>query len=933
MAAQDKIEVTRQQIKKALKFPGLDEIKSMDELCEKLKNWDNSEKSKYLNQLLNEIRIQRGDARTYQAKIDLLNQKCILEGEKTEQPHSDPKPAKKAAAPRKSVDTLKVKDSKKQTLEKVREEYHNKSNAFTMVTEDQYDKTSEWKLYKNSIVSQQNKWIIEFTDDMELNEKQILLFSKDASEIIALGCLEKIENNKYYALFPEQENIDYKGIQDGLNKFKLVFFDKNQENKTYRMDDVEIYYSDYEWEKDRPLCIDFGTSNTTAGSYGIRDAVADEIEIVEFIDVTQTPNRKDAKLLPTLVYVENCEKKDAIKFLFGYEAKKKIEEMHYECKADSFYELKRWISAMDQEELITDGVHQVSVKRSAIIKAYLDYVIEQSERFFQKKFKKLHFSAPVKLKQKFLEEIKKLYNDQGREILEDKEAIDEGISIVYGEIAQLIHQKGINVKDDSLKNKSIMIMDCGGGTTDLASCKYKVESVDGVKAGRIKLDTQFINGNSNFGGNNITYRIMQILKIKMAAAICPDEFENGGNIFELIDKDENEILDIMESSSSSKQYNSEQVNEVYARFQENYEKAEKIIPTCYSDDYMEKAKLKVKRNFHYLWHKAEEIKIEFFKSDSRISISFGNKSDKDYDSQITISDQDNYFIYKKTDSRLERQDAPMKDISITFKEINRVICGDIYGLLCGLLENDQLKDQEMKVEDYDYYKLSGQSCKISLFTSLLKEYIPGKKLRAARREKSNENTESEKLKLECVRGSIKFMQDCRRGEIQPVIIPNPPKVIYDVLYKREYEETRLYDHTEENEIKVIEILSNAEEFKFSVLNSHGIEERSFMLKLGSAKEEQRTTEQIKDVLLKQAKASEETIIKFIDTIEGIDLSNKPGTETRILFGVPSKDGYGIRIGVLKKSREGENNDDVYTWLEWKYENFEDASKSFFDGKH
>ena len=36
--------------------------------------------------------------------------------------------------------------------------------------------------------------------------------------------------------------------------------------------------------------------------------------------------------------------------------------------------------------------------------------------------------------------------------------------------------------------------------------------------------------------------------------------------------------------------------------------------------------------------------------------------------------------------------------------------------------------------------------KISLFTSLLKEYIPGKKLRAARREKY-ENTESEKLKL------------------------------------------------------------------------------------------------------------------------------------------------------------------------------------------
>ena len=103
---------------------------------------------------------------------------------------------------------------------------------------------------------------------------------------------------------------------------------------------------------------------------------------------------------------------------------------------------------------------------------------------------------------------------------------------------------------------------------------------------------------------------------------------------------------------------------------------------------------------------------------------------------------------------------------------------------------------------------------------------------------------------------------------------------------------------------MIEILSNAEEFKFSVLNSHGIEERSFMLKLGSAKEEQRTTEQIKDVLLKQAKASEETIINFIDTIEGIDLSNKNwGRKHAFCLGFHSKDGYGIRIGVLKRAEK------------------------------
>ena len=103
------------------------------------------------------------------------------------------------------------------------------------------------------------------------------------------------------------------------------------------MDDVEIYYSDYEWEMDRPLCADFGTSNTTAGSYGIRNAAADEIEIVEFIDVTtDTEHRKDAKLLPTLVYVENCGEQRCGQIFVWLRSQKKIEEMHYECKAIPF---------------------------------------------------------------------------------------------------------------------------------------------------------------------------------------------------------------------------------------------------------------------------------------------------------------------------------------------------------------------------------------------------------------------------------------------------------------------------------------------------------------------------------------------------------------------------------------------------------------------
>ena len=71
MAAQDKIEVTRQQIKEVLRFSISDEIKSMEELCEKLKNWNNPEKNIYLSRLLKNIGIQQRDVREYQAEINL----------------------------------------------------------------------------------------------------------------------------------------------------------------------------------------------------------------------------------------------------------------------------------------------------------------------------------------------------------------------------------------------------------------------------------------------------------------------------------------------------------------------------------------------------------------------------------------------------------------------------------------------------------------------------------------------------------------------------------------------------------------------------------------------------------------------------------------------------------------------------------------------
>ena len=56
-----------------------------------------------------------------------------------------------------------------------------------------------------------------------------------------------------------------------------------------------------------------------------------------------------------------------------------------------------------------------------------------------------------------------------------------------------------------------LIIDCGGGTTDLCSYRFRIQ--DRRAAYKIYMETAYENGDTDFGGNNLTYRIMQILTI------------------------------------------------------------------------------------------------------------------------------------------------------------------------------------------------------------------------------------------------------------------------------------------------------------------------------------------------------------------------------------------------------------------------------------
>lgn len=87
--------------------------------------------------------------------------------------------------------------------------------------------------------------------------------------------------------------------------------------------------------------------------------------------------------------------------------------------------------------------------------------------------------------------------------------------MLYNTISEMI-QKG-NYEDG--QEYKALIIDCGGGTTDLCSCSFRIW--DRRVAYQIEMDTSYENGDTDFGGNNLTYRIMQLIKIAIVNELYP----------------------------------------------------------------------------------------------------------------------------------------------------------------------------------------------------------------------------------------------------------------------------------------------------------------------------------------------------------------------------------------------------------------------------
>ena len=332
-----------------------------------------------------------------------------------------------------------------------------------------------------------------------------------------------------------------------------------------------------------------------------------------------------------------------------------------------------------------------------------------------------------------------------------------------------------------------------------------------------------------------------------------------------------------------------------------YQACEELIPTKFEGIIADNDNVNIKRNFYFLWQFAEQIKMEFYREDKVI---VDKRTYLDLKALAKSS-----YLYAYKDGELEKINNPMDDLEISITEIQKLICGDIYMLLCELLPKD--------ADEMDYYFLSGQSCKIKLFNDLLKEFVAGKKLRT-RCINGDQQSRDLELKLKCIKGSINFMAGNASGISGMVQIrTDRPAQIYTVIYEEQKPEK------DENAFYGLKPLTDVQtELDLYVRNLND-----------------NSTQEVKRIKIPPIDMTTDyTCAELINRDGGIyfeneqqklafeeRISKKMGNGERYSLVLPSRDGYGYYV-VFLQYEDGKYylSDDIHM-------SFEEGMHSFFDG--
>ena len=626
-----------------------------------------------------------------------------------------------------------------------------------------------------------------------------------------------------------------------VKRYTLLFFDRAASAQIFRIYSGEAAYTpenirtaqvplvDFTVREPKtlhlPVAIDFGTSNTAAGAYldhlyfesqqletppQIRE---NEINYAIFYD--RLHDFAETNLLPSVVSVLSLKDQEEPQYLFGYDAVEMAADSYIDEGFCVFYDMKRWITDYEKNEEITDRHgRRAFVSRKEILRAFFLHVIHALENRLKCRIHDIHISSPVK--QKYL--FQKLFREILPEYAVEHDTIDEGVSVLYNTVSELIEQK--KARKNQLYHA--LIIDCGGGTTDLSSCKFRVD--DQRVSYKIDIETAYENGDTDFGGNNLTYRIMQLLKLKIAELLAQayDQQQTDGNwalqhevygnkaAFDV--KTRERVRQIQATKELLRAFDVDIFRSVdekgpaalYQGIDKAYEMAEAIIPTKFKEWEKESRTdyFKVKNNFYFLFHCAEQVKKAFFEKAGALKIILTAEGNHEAPGrnwqlrrEIPIDDGESIVLPMDKWKLAVHQDGgmvtikQMRDIVFSIFDVNLLLTPDIYGVIQKFLSPLY---ESGDIEDYNIIKLTGQSCKIDLFRDSLKEFVPGRVIKSKR--KSGDSSDCRELKMTCIDGALKYLRDKKYGYADVHIISQPPKLPYRLTgFTHNGEEVELID--------------------------------------------------------------------------------------------------------------------------------------------
>jgi hypothetical protein len=325
------------------------------------------------------------------------------------------------------------------------------------------------------------------------------------------------------------------------------------------------------------------------------------------------------------------------------------------------------------------------------------------------------------------------------EYMTDQETmLDEGMAVLYNTISNMLEQETLEENEEY----EALIIDCGGGTTDLCSYRFRIQ--DRRAAYKIYMETAYENGDTDFGGNNLTYRIMQILKIALVRAKGNQNVSGVKEILEYMDTDIYRFID------------SHGVKAFYQYLEQEYQKAEEILPTRFADfeRYNRSEYYKVKNNFYTLFNTAEQIKKLFYGKIGALEVTVTSEQKGQRENTVLL-DKWKLSFWKGNSLTVEKM---IPEVMMNYFEIELLLSGEIYGIVQKFMEELY---HSGRIQDFSFIKLTGQSCKIDLFKDALKEFVPGRMIQF--RKRANIDAADFELKMTCVDGALKYLRDRKYG--------------------------------------------------------------------------------------------------------------------------------------------------------------------------